>query len=298
MIAPSHSFRTQPDTRTWRTARGPITLVHPFVFGIVNVTPDSFWEQSRTTDFTTAMAHADVLIADGAHGLDIGGVSTRPGAQVVPLADELARVMPVVHACARRWPNVPLSVDTVSAPVARAALADGAWIVNDVSGLRGDADMAAVVAAGHAGLVCMHSRGDITTMASYDLATYGQDPVGDVISELAASLDIAQVAGIPDEAIVLDPGLGFAKHTAHSVALLAELPRIRALGWPVLVGPSRKRFVGELAGGLPVEDRLAGTIAACVAALLGGAMLFRVHDVRAVRHALAVADAIRTHRMH
>jgi dihydropteroate synthase len=180
--------------------------------------------------------------------------------------------------------------------VARAALAEGAAIVNDVSGLRLDPALGPLVAEHGAGLVLMHSRGTVERMASYEEADYQADPVGLVVEELSASLRRAQAAGIDDRSVVLDPGLGFAKRTAHSVAVLAGLPRIAALGRPVLVGPSRKRFIGELAGGVPADQRLPGTIAACVAALERGASIFRVHDVGPVRQALAVAQAIRAER--
>ncbi|MGH7469202.1 MAG: dihydropteroate synthase, partial [Longimicrobiales bacterium] len=176
--------------------------------------------------------------------------------------------------------------------VARGALAEGAAIVNDVSALRLDARMAEVVADRGAGLVLMHSRGSVTEMASYDSARYGADPVGEMVDELGARAQQARAAGVPAQHIVLDPGLGFSKRTEHSVAAIAQLGRILALGYPVLLGPSRKRFVGELTGGLPAEGRLEGTIGACVAGLLHGARIFRVHDVAPVRRALLVADAV------
>jgi len=214
----------------------------------------------------------------------------------VELGEELERVLPVVRELTRRFPDVPLSIDTVKAEVARAAVADGVAIVNDVAALRLDPALADVVAATGAGVVLMHSRGGVGEMASYALAEYGPDPVGDIVLELAGALDRALGAGIADGAIVLDPGLGFSKRTEHSIALLARLDRILALGWPVLLGPSRKRFVGDVAGGLPPAERLDGTLAACVAGLLGGARLFRVHDVAPVRRALAVAEGIRRAR--
>jgi dihydropteroate synthase len=191
-----------------------------------------------------------------------------------------------------RFPGTALSVDTVKGEVARRALDAGAAIINDVSGLRLDPTLGRAVAAAGAGLILMHSRGAVADMASYARAAYDGDPVGTVVDELGEALVRAEVAGVARAAIVLDPGLGFAKRTEHSVALLAGLDRVLALGAPVLVGPSRKRFVGEVAGGLPPELRLEGTIAACVIAWLGGARLFRVHDVAPVRRALAVAAAV------
>ncbi len=224
--------------------------------------------------------------------LDLGGESTRPGAAPVPAAQELERVLPVVRELVRRFPDALISVDTVKREVAAAVLAEGACIINDVSGLRLEPDLGGLIAGLGAGAVLMHSRGGVGEMASYALAEYGPDPVGDIVLELAGALDRARGAGIADEAIVLDPGLGFSKRTEHSIAALARLDRILALGWPVLIGPSRKRFVGEVAGGLPPAERLDGTVAACVAGLLGGARLFRVHDVAPVRRALALAEAV------
>lgn len=277
----------------WLTARGPVLLERPQVAGVLNVTPDSFWDGGRHAGLDRAIAHGARLVEEGADLLDVGGESTRPGARPVSAAEERLRIAPVVRELARRLPDVPLSVDTVKSEVARAALDAGAAIINDVSGLRLDPDLARLAAATGAGLILMHSRGTVERMASYDLADYGEDPVGEVVAELGASLEAARAAGVAAEAIVLDPGLGFAKRTEHSIALLAELERILDLGQPVMVGPSRKRFIGEVAGGLPVEHRLEGTLAACVAALLKGARLFRVHDVAAARRALAVAEAIR-----
>lgn len=276
----------------WATARGPLTLERPRIVGILNVTPDSFWDGGRHASLDAAVAHAAALIEQGADVIDVGGESTRPGARAVPPAEELERVLPVVRELARRWPDLIISVDTVKAEVARAALGEGAAVVNDVSGLRLDPRLGEVAAEAGAGVVLMHSRGSVERMASYDLAEYGPDPVGEITLELAAALERAAAAGLPPSAIVLDPGLGFSKRTEHSAAVIAQLGRILALGRPVLVGPSRKRFVGELAGGLPPEDRLEGTIAACVVALQRGARLFRVHDVLPVRRALTVAEAL------
>lgn len=277
----------------WATARGPITLAVPRIVGVLNVTPDSFWEGGRHAGADAASAHAARLIEAGADLIDIGGESTRPGADLVSAAEERARVVPIVRALARRFPDIPLSVDTVKAEVARAALDEGAAVINDVSGLRLDPGLARVVADAGAGLILMHSRGTVDTMASYALANYGADPLGEIVAELQAALARATDGGVAAAAIVVDPGLGFAKRTPHSLAVLARLDRIVALGRPVLVGPSRKRFVGEVSGGLPPGDRLEGTLAACVAALLRGARLFRVHDVAVARRALDVAEAIR-----
>ena len=276
----------------WRIAGGAVRLDRPVIAGILNVTPDSFWDGGRHAGVEAAVRHAAMMIADGADLIDVGGESTRPGAARVSLDDEVGRVIPVVRALRRAWPHVPISVDTVKLHVARAALDAGAAVINDVSGLRLDAGLAREIAAAGAGVVLMHSRGDVDSMASYELANYGADPVADVCRELAESVDRARAAGIGDEAIVIDPGLGFAKRTEHSLALLVRLERLAGLGFPILVGPSRKRFVGEAVSSvLPVEHRLEGTIAACVIALMHGAALFRVHDVAPVRRALDFAHA-------
>ena len=259
--------------------------------GILNLTPDSFWAESRTAGADEALRRAGAMVEAGADILDVGGESTRPGATPVPAADEAERVVPVIRALAREFPRVPLSVDTVKADVARAACDAGAAIINDVSAFRLDPAMPAAVAAARAGVVLMHSRGPVDRMASYAEAGY-LDPAAEVADELAAAAARARGAGVDPDAIVLDPGLGFSKRTEDSVAVLRGLDRLLALGYPVLVGPSRKRFLGELAGGLPVEDRLPGTIAACLAALARGARVFRVHDVAPVRQALDVAEAL------
>ncbi len=278
----------------WRTARGSLPLDRPRILGILNVTPDSFWDGGRHARLDAALARAERMLEEGADLVDVGGESTRPGARAVDADEELRRVGPVIREITRRWPDSLVSVDTVKAVVARATLEEGAAAVNDVSALRLDPAMAATLAEAGAGVVLMHSRGGVAEMARYETARYGPDPVGEMVDELARALDRARAAGIPDDAAVLDPGLGFSKRTEHSVAALARLDRFAALGRPIMIGPSRKRFLGELAGGLPVDERLEGTVAACVAGLLRGARLFRVHDVRAVRRALDVAEAVRT----
>lgn len=276
----------------WRTARVSVRLNRPVVVGIVNVTPDSFHDGGRYTDRQAALAHAASLLEAGADILDIGGESTRPGASPVEASTEVRRVVPVIEAVVARWPDVPVSVDTVKAAVARAAIDAGATIINDVSALRLDPELAGVVAGAGAGLVLMHSRGTVATMARYELAGYGADCVADVRSELADAFARARAAGVRDDSVVLDPGLGFAKTTTHSLAVLAGLRRLTDLGCPIMVGPSRKRFIGEVSGGLAVDDRLDGTVAACVIAALNGARLFRVHDVAAARHALDLTVAV------
>lgn len=281
-----------PTRADWVLARGRVSLDRPVILGILNLTPDSFFDGGRHADPGAAVAHAHALVDHGADVLDVGGESTRPGARPVSADEETARIVPVLRALVRELPHIPVSVDTVKAEVARAALDEGAVAINDVSALRLDPAMKRVVADAAAGLILMHSRGTVERMASYELAEYGDDPVGEIVAELGASLEDALAAGVAEERIVLDPGLGFSKRTEQSVAALRELDRVAALGRPVLVGPSRKRFIGELGGGLDADARLEGTLAACVYAWVAGARLFRVHDVGPVRRALDVAAAL------
>lgn len=282
----------------WCTARGNLALDNPVVFGILNVTPDSFSDGGLHASVEAAVVHALRMIADGAAVIDIGGESTRPGAVAVDADEEIARVVPVVRALLDATPSALISIDTSKAAVARAALEAGAAIVNDVSAFRIDPSLAEVVASSGAGVVLMHSRGGVADMASYTHAEYG-DVVADVRSSLCDVIRTANAAGITKDRIVIDPGLGFSKRTEHSVELLARLDEITSLGYPVLVGPSRKRFVGELSGGgagsaaAPVSHRIDGTVAACCVALMKGARLFRVHDVANVSRGIAVAEAVR-----
>jgi dihydropteroate synthase len=273
----------------WAVRGRDLPLDRPLLMGILNATPDSFSDGGRYDDPDRALAHADSLLGQGADLLDLGGESTRPGADPVPETEELRRVLPIIERLAHAHPGIPLSIDTRRASVAREALAAGASIVNDVSGLD-DPRMAAVVAEAGAGLVLMHMRGTPRTMRSF--AQY-RDVVGEVADELSACWSRAREAGIPDAAIALDPGIGFAKTGPHNLEILARLPALAALGRPLLLGPSRKAFLGELLGGAPPDLRVNATAAACVVGLLGGARIFRVHDVKPVREALIVAESVR-----
>ena len=289
-VEPRHAG---PPGQRWRVRGGAIGLDRPVVAGIVNVTPDSFSDGGSFFSVEEAVRHAEQLVEDGADILDIGGESTRPQNAVEVAADEeLRRVVPVIVAIRERLPQAMVSVDTVKAVVAREALAAGASIVNDVSGFRLDPAMAGVCAELGAGAILMHSRGGVGTMGTYRDAEYGDDVVGEVARELGASIAAARQAGLRENAIVVDPGIGFSKRSEHSLALLAGLDRIVALGYPVLVGVSRKRFIGEITGVSRASERDAGTTGANIAALLAGARLFRVHEVKAARHALDVAWAI------
>jgi dihydropteroate synthase len=278
---------------TWRIAGRVILLDRPIVIGVLNVTPDSFSDGGRFAAIDAALAHAESMVAEGADIIDIGGESTRPqGARPVELTEEMWRVMPVLRELRRALPETPLSVDTVKSDVAAAALDAGAQIVNDVSGFRLDPKMAATCAQHGAGVVLMHSRGDVAEMATYRVASY-DDVVDEVLRELRARVDAAREAGVDEECIVVDPGVGFSKRSEHSLVILAALPKLAAWGYPVLVGVSRKRFLGEITGVTEPIERVHGTTGANVAALERGAMIFRVHDVRAARQALDVAWAIK-----
>lgn len=277
----------------WRHATGLLSLDRPRIVGILNVTPDSFSDGGLFRNVDDARRQLDRMVEEGADVIDIGGESTRPqGAKEVSDEEERARVLPVIEVARKDHPTIPISVDTTKSAVARAALAAGVSIVNDVSAFRLDEEMAPVCAETGAGVVLMHSRGGVTDMATFVHAEYGDDVVGECIAELEPSISAAAKAGIGHDAIVLDPGVGFSKRGDHSLAVLGGVGRFAALGYPVLVGASRKRFVGEITGTPIATERVWGTVGANVAALLCGARLFRVHDVRPHRHALDVAWAI------
>ncbi|HMA43695.1 MAG TPA: dihydropteroate synthase [Gemmatimonadales bacterium] len=273
--------------RRWAIAGGEIALDAPALVGVLNVTPDSFSDGGRFATVTAALEQAERLKADGCRLLDVGGESTRPSAPLVPGPEETERVVPVIEAIVRRGLG-PVSVDTRKAEVAAAALAAGAAVVNDVSALAFDPQMAAVVARAGAGLVLMHMRGTPQTMDG--LARYG-DVAVEVAGELREAAARAEAAGVASERIVLDPGLGFAKTPEQNFRLLAELDPVVGLGYAVLVGPSRKRFLGA-ATGRPPEDRDRATAVACALAWQRGARLFRVHDARLAAEALALACAL------
>ncbi len=284
--------RPVTDGRVWMVRGGALRLDRPRILGILNVTPDSFSDGGDFFSVDAAVARAEQMVAEGADVIDVGGESTRPqGAEPVDATEEMRRVLPVIREIARRMPGTLISVDTTKAAVAAAALVEGAHVVNDVSGGRLDERLPAVCAQHGAGLVVMHSRGTVRDMATYAHAEY-DDVVGEVAAELGARVEQARAAGVRAEAIVVDPGIGFSKRPAHSLAVLAGLPRLGALGRPILIGVSRKRFIGEITGVAAPAERVAGTIGANVAALMRGASLFRVHDVLANRQALDAAWAV------
>jgi len=257
------------------------------VMGVVNVTPDSFSDGGRFLDSQAAIAHGLELQAEGAAILDIGGESTRPGAASVPVEIELARVVPVIEGLVRAGARAAISIDTSKAEVARAALHAGASVVNDVTALRAAPEIAELVAASGADLCLMHMLGTPRTMQKdphYD------DVVAEVKRFLEERMAVAVARGVPEERIVLDPGIGFGKTVAHNLELLARLPEIVALGRPVLIGTSRKSFLGTLTG-RDVHQRLYATIATNVLAYERGARIFRVHDVGPLHDALTVTAA-------
>lgn len=267
---------------------GPRTLV----MGILNVTPDSFSDGgSFVSDPARAVDAALALVDAGADLLDVGGESTRPGAAPVDAAEEQRRVLPVIRGLARQS-AVPISIDTYKASTARAALDEGAAMVNDISGLLYDPALARVVAERQAGLVLMHTRGWFTDM--YAQAAY-DDVRREVVAELTQSVARAVEAGVAREALILDPGLGFAKRPDHDFQLIAGLgqPPLAALDRPLLVGPSRKSFLKAALGDTPPRDRLWGTAAAVTAIVLAGAHVVRVHDVKEMVQVVRVADKIR-----
>jgi len=256
------------------------------IMGVLNVTPDSFSDGGEWFDRDAAIAHGEELIAQGAAIVDVGGESTRPGAEPVSAEDELDRAVPVVEALAGGAAKV--SIDTSKAAVAEAALAAGATFVNDVTALRGDPEMAAVVASADCEVCLMHMLGEPRTMQADP--RYG-DVVADVRAFLEERLAAAVAAGIAEERISLDPGIGFGKTLEHNLELLCRLDEIVAIGRPVVIGTSRKSFLGRITGRDDPHQRVIGTVATNVLAYERGASVFRVHDVAATRDALAVAAA-------
>jgi dihydropteroate synthase len=259
--------------------------------GIVNVTPDSFSDGGSFFDASRAVAHALQLVEEGADIVDIGGESTRPGADAVDAGEECRRVLPVVEQVAAQS-DVTISIDTMKASVAREALAAGAHVINDVSALTHDPEMSTVASDGRAGVVLMHRRGTPRTMQNdpcYD------DVVAEVHEYLAERVEAARAAGIAKEALAVDPGIGFGKTVTHNVQLLASVKAWRVAGVSALVGLSRKRFIGDVTGA-SVEDRLAGSLAALVSCVLAGVEIMRVHDVAASVQAVRMARAIEAER--
>lgn len=276
-----------PSGASWKTSRRVIDLSRPCIMGILNVTPDSFSDGSRFIDPELALDRALQMEEEGADIIDVGGESTRPFAPPVEAEEELRRILPVVERLAARL-NIPISVDTYKACVAEASLQAGAEIVNDISGLTFDPDMARTVAASEAGLVLMHTRGTPQEMQK-DTAYVSLVP--EILATLGDSLSLARKAGIAEDRIVVDPGIGFSKSVEANLEILRRLSEFQVLGRPVLVGTSRKSFIGKVLG-REVDQRLYGTAATVSVALMNGATIFRVHDVRPMREVTDMTHAI------
>jgi dihydropteroate synthase len=260
-----------------------------YLMGVLNVTPDSFSDGGQFNTVDTAIAQAQYLIESGAHILDIGGQSARPQAEEISLADELDRVIPVIEALRSGGVEVPISVDTTRAAVARAAVAAGADWVNDISGAVMDGEMLGTIADLKVPIALMHMRGTPKTMMQM---TDYEDLMGEIYEFLAQRVEAAIAAGIPPHHIMLDPGIGFAKNGAQNLEILRQLSKLRSLGFPLLVGTSRKSFIGHILNQPNAQERVWGTAATCCAAIAQGADVLRVHDVREMRDVCAVADAI------
>ncbi len=273
--------------RVWWCRDRGLSLDHTLIMGILNVTPDSFSDGGRYLQIDRAVEQGLRLIEEGADLLDIGGESTRPGSMPVDEKEEARRVVPVLRELSRQT-SVPLSVDTYKSGIARQALAEGACVVNDISGLTFDPRMAEVIAQAQAGLVIMHMKG---TPRDMQLEPFYTDVVREVRAFLRSRKEAALAAGIPENRIVVDPGIGFGKRQQDNLTLLCRLDQLN-LGSPILVGPSRKSFIGAILN-LPPEERLHGTAAAVTAAVLQGADVVRVHDVKEMKQAVAVAEALR-----
>jgi dihydropteroate synthase len=258
--------------------------------GILNVTPDSFSDGGEFSSFDEAVKQAEKMISDGADIIDIGGESTRPGSSRVSVDQEIERTLPIFRELAKRF-DTPLSIDTSKSDVAKAAIDAGAEIINDISGLRFDELIANVAATSGAGVVLMHSRGEFETMHS-------QPPVTDIIREVAddfhRSIHICETRGVKGQQIALDVGLGFGKTFEQNLELLSDLGKIvnEFKGYPMLVGASRKSFIGKILGDVPVSDRLGGSVSAALIVVANGANIVRVHDVKETVQALTVASAI------
>jgi dihydropteroate synthase len=280
----------EPAARPRARAGNPLQGPGPALFGILNVTPDSFSDGGDFLNPEAAARHAELLLDEGADVIDVGGESTRPGSDPVSEEEELRRVVPVVRKLLEARPGAVVSVDTYRARTAEAALDAGASVVNDVTALRGDPRMAALVADAGCPVVLMHMLGEPKTMQReprYD------DVVGEVRHFLEERVEYGNAAGVAAENVILDPGIGFGKTPDHNLSLLRRLDTIVSLGFPVLLGASRKRFLGTITGAEEAKDRVFGTVATTVLGYERGATLFRVHDVRANREALAVARAVR-----
>ncbi|WP_086756548.1 dihydropteroate synthase [Nostoc sp. 106C] len=259
-----------------------------YLMGVLNVTPDSFSDGGKFNTTTAALTQAQALVATGADIIDVGGQSTRPGAEQITLAEELERVLPIVREL-RSEINIPISVDTTRADVAKASIAAGADMINDISGGTFDSEMLPTVASLGVPIVLMHIRGNPQTMQQQ---TDYQDLMAEIYSFLAKQIAAATAAGIDPQKIIIDPGIGFAKNYEQNLEIFRRLRSLRALNCPILVGPSRKSFIGRILNQPDPKARVWGTAAACCAAIVNGADILRVHDVKEMRDVSLVTDAI------
>ncbi len=289
----SFSSDTLPTGRvsaTWQTSRRQLLLDKPLVMGILNVTPDSFSDDGEFLSVDDALRQAEKMITEGADIIDIGGESTRPGGEQVATDNEISRVVPVIEAIEKRF-DMPISIDTTKLEVARRAIEAGAEIINDISGLRFDEDVGKIAAATNVGLILMHSRGSFETM-------HAEPPVDDIVIEVIAglrrSIQYAKTHGVRDEQIAVDIGIGFGKTFEQNLELLAKLDKIIAefQGYPMLVGTSRKSFIGKILGDAPPSERLGGSLATALIVVRNGASILRVHDVKETVTAIKVFTRI------
>jgi len=277
----------------WRTSKRTLSLEKTLIMGILNVTPDSFSDGGGFTTLESAIKQAGKMIDEGADIIDIGGESTRPGSARVSAEEEIARVVPVIEEIAKRF-DIPLSVDTSKSKVAEAAVQSDAEIINDVSGLRFDPEIARVAAKNNTGLVLMHLRGDFETM-------HRQKPVEDILQEVAdglrSSIAGANSFGVPFENIALDPGIGFSKTFEQNLELLAKLGKLKSElpDYPLLIGTSRKSFIGKILGDAELRNRIRASAVSAAIAVINGADIVRVHDVRETVEAVKMAEAIKDH---
>ncbi len=274
----------------WQTSRRRLNLARPLVMAILNVTPDSFSDGGKFADPEAALKQAEKFITEGADIIDIGGESTRPGSKKVPVNEEIARAVPVIEAITKRF-DVPISIDTTKSEVAQAAVNAGAEIINDISGLRFDASIADVAAKYTTGLILMHSRGEFEMMHS-------QPPVEDIMTEVAddfrRAITKAEASGVQPDNIALDIGIGFGKTFEQNLELIAKLDKlvVEFNQYPLLVGTSRKSFIGKILDGAPPNERLSGSLASVAIAVWNGAKIVRVHDVKETVYAIKVTEKV------
>ncbi|MGC9003788.1 MAG: dihydropteroate synthase [bacterium] len=269
--------------------RHPLSLGgKPKIMGILNITPDSFYDGGRYNELDRAIARAEEMVEEGASIIDVGGESTRPGSESVSLEEELRRVIPAIKELVKRI-DLPISIDTYKAEVARRAIEEGAEMVNDISALRFDEKMVEVVREHKVAVVLMHMKGTPKDMQENP---YYEDVVGEVYDFLKERVEWAQMNGIERDYLLIDPGIGFGKRTIDNIELIRRLSEFRSLGLPILIGPSRKSFLGNILGGLPPEERLEGTAAAVAVSVLKGASIIRVHDVKEMKRVVEVAYAL------